>query len=215
MRVWFLKETKSFCTSCATGCNTLIGTREDVIYRQTPRENNAVNSSWMCDYGRLNFGYLQSDGPPARAGDSRGRQTDRRPIGTLRFTHAAAQLRQFAGSEIAILASGRMTNEELWLTSRLAKASWRRPDRHRAAHAVRAMTFLLSADRNPNTNGATTSRRDCASLARRLREIVDRRRSRARSRRLIALGENPVDIGLTAAQTRGAPRLRCHEHFVE
>src|SRR6478735_8319529 len=61
MRVWFLKETKSFCTSCATGCNTLIGTREDVIYRQTPRENNDVNSSWMCDYGRLNFAYVQSE----------------------------------------------------------------------------------------------------------------------------------------------------------
>ena len=40
MRVWFLKETKSICTSCATGCNTIIGTREDVIYRQTPREND-------------------------------------------------------------------------------------------------------------------------------------------------------------------------------
>ena len=60
MRVWFLKETKSFCTSCATGCNTLIGTREDVIYRQTPRENDAVNSCWMCDYGRLNFDYRRS-----------------------------------------------------------------------------------------------------------------------------------------------------------
>src|SRR5439155_1611575 len=60
-RVWFLKETKSICTSCATGCNTIIGTREDVIYRQTPRENDHVNSCWMCDYGRLNFYYLQSD----------------------------------------------------------------------------------------------------------------------------------------------------------
>ena len=61
MRVWFLKETKSICTSCATGCNTVIGTREDVIYRQTPRENNEVNSSWMCDYGRLNFDYVESE----------------------------------------------------------------------------------------------------------------------------------------------------------
>jgi NADH-quinone oxidoreductase subunit G len=58
MRVWFLKETKSFCTSCATGCNTIIGTREDVIYRQTPRENDAVNSCWMCDYGRLNYKWI-------------------------------------------------------------------------------------------------------------------------------------------------------------
>src|ERR1700674_5545340 len=60
MRVWFLKETKSICTSCATGCNTIIGTRENVIYRQTPRENDAVNSDWMCDYGRLNFHYVNS-----------------------------------------------------------------------------------------------------------------------------------------------------------
>ena len=60
MRVWFLKETKSICTSCATGCNIIIGTREDVIYRQTPRENNHVNSCWMCDYGRLNYKYLEA-----------------------------------------------------------------------------------------------------------------------------------------------------------
>ena len=33
MRVWFLKETKSLCTSCATGCNIVIGSREEKIYR--------------------------------------------------------------------------------------------------------------------------------------------------------------------------------------
>ena len=61
MRVWFLKETKSICTSCGTGCNTVIGSRQDVVYRQTPRENNEVNSAWMCDYGRLNFHYLHDE----------------------------------------------------------------------------------------------------------------------------------------------------------
>jgi NADH-quinone oxidoreductase subunit G len=29
MRVWFLKETKSLCTSCGTGCNAIIGSREE------------------------------------------------------------------------------------------------------------------------------------------------------------------------------------------
>jgi len=29
MRVWFLKETKSICTSCATGCSIVIGSREE------------------------------------------------------------------------------------------------------------------------------------------------------------------------------------------
>ena len=58
MRVWFLKETKSLCTSCATGCNIVIGSREEKIYRYEPRENDAVNSRWMCDYGRLNYKWI-------------------------------------------------------------------------------------------------------------------------------------------------------------
>ena len=58
MRVWFLKETKSLCTSCATGCNIVIGSREDKIYRYEPRENDAVNACWMCDYGRLNYKWI-------------------------------------------------------------------------------------------------------------------------------------------------------------
>ena len=58
MRVWFLKETKSVCTSCATGCNIIIGSREEKIYRYEPRQNDAVNSCWMCDSGRLNYKWV-------------------------------------------------------------------------------------------------------------------------------------------------------------
>src|SRR5213075_212263 len=120
MRVWFLKETKSICTSCATGCNTIIGTREDVIYRQTPRENDEVNSCWMCDYGRLNFYYLQSE---RRLLEPRIRSEGKLLAAdwAIAIAQAALQLKQFSGPEIAIVASGRMTNEELWLTRQLAK----------------------------------------------------------------------------------------------
>ena len=69
MRVWFLKETKSLCASCATGCNIIIGSREETIYRYEPRENNAVNSSWMCDYGRPE---LQVDQPRRTASRKSG-----------------------------------------------------------------------------------------------------------------------------------------------
>src|SRR5690242_1182289 len=61
MRVWFLKETKSVCTSCATGCNIIIGSREEKIYRYEPRENDAVNSTWMCDAGRLNYKWINRE----------------------------------------------------------------------------------------------------------------------------------------------------------
>src|SRR5256884_4047861 len=58
MRVWFLKETKSICTSCASGCNIVIGSREEKIYRYEPRQNGPVNGFWMCDYGRLNYRWV-------------------------------------------------------------------------------------------------------------------------------------------------------------
>lgn len=201
MRVWFLKETKSFCTSCATGCNTVIGTREDVIYRQTPRENDAVNSTWMCDYGRLNFDYLQSEKrllqPEILSGDKLI-ATD----WTTAIAHAAAQLKHFNGWEIAIIASARMTNEELWLTRQLANVL--------GVELIDIVPrfgesddILLSADRNPNTNGArwlgVTS-----YPGNRLREIVEGVAS-GRIRALVALGEDAVEIGLTPQQLSGLP----------
>jgi len=201
MRVWFLKETKSFCTTCATGCNTVIGTREDVIYRQTPRENDAVNSSWMCDYGRLNFDYLQSEKrllePEILSGDKLIASD-----WSTAIAHAAAQLKHFNGWEIAIIASGRMTNEELWLTRQFANIL--------GTDLIDIVPrtgpsddILLSADRNPNTNGARLLG-VTMNPGSRLREIVDGVAS-GRIRALVALDEDAIEIGLTPAQLSALP----------
>src|SRR5207244_1668039 len=120
MRVWFLKETKSVCTSCATGCNMIIGSREDLIYRQTPRENTAVNSVWMCDYGRLNFEYLTSTDRLLESAIFAGNKLQAAEWKKA-VEYAALQLKHFNGWDMAIVASARMTNEELWLTSQLAR----------------------------------------------------------------------------------------------
>src|SRR5205085_5401950 len=152
MRVWFLKETKSICTNCATGCNTLIGTREDIVYRQTPRENDHVNSCWMCDYGRLNFKYLEAENrllePQVLTGNTLGVVDWKNAI-----NQAALQLRQFSGSNIAIIASGRMTNEELWLTRKIADLLGGRYI-DIVPRFDEGDEILLCEDRNPNATGA-------------------------------------------------------------
>ena len=196
MRVWFLKETKSICTSCATGCNTIIGTREDVIYRQTPRENDAVNSSWMCDYGRLNFDYMQSERRLLEPQIVLGEKL----VGTgwpTAIAQAAQQVKQFSGSEIAIIASGRMTNEELWLTLQLARTL--------AVQLIDIVPrtgpgddILLSEDRNPNTNGARllgVAPKPGAKLPA-IAEAVGSGTVKA----LITLGENPTRLGISTEQ---------------
>jgi NADH-quinone oxidoreductase subunit G len=201
MRVWFLKETKSICTSCATGCNTIIGTREDVIYRQTPRENDAVNSCWMCDYGRLNFDYLQSEErllePRILSGDKLAAADWKTAI-----AHAALQLRHFSGWEIAIIASGRMTNEELWLTAQLARSlDVQLIDI--VPHRGPGDDILLSEDRNPNTNGARVLGITSEPGAK-LSDIAQAVKS-GRVKALIALHENPIDIGISAEQLSNLP----------
>jgi NADH-quinone oxidoreductase subunit G len=201
MRVWFLKETKSICTSCATGCNTVIGTREGVIYRQTPRENDAVNSCWMCDYGRLNFNYLQADNrllePQIRVDNKLSSASWK-----IALENVARQLKQFVGWQIAILASGRMTNEELWLTSLLAR--------------VLGITLidivprsgpgddiLLSKDRNPNTNGARLMRlaSPSGSMLQQIKDAIGSGQVQA----LITLGENPLKCGIAPGQLASLP----------
>jgi NADH-quinone oxidoreductase subunit G len=172
-----------------------------VIYRQTPRENDAVNSSWMCDYGRLNFGYLQSDRrllqPQILSGDKLIAAD-----WNLAITHAVAQLKHFSGWEIAILASGRMTNEELWLTSQLAKILGT-DLMDILPRTGPGDDILLSTDRNPNTNGARLLG-VTAEPGARLREMAEGVAA-GRIKALVALGENPLEIGLSLEQVKALP----------
>jgi NADH-quinone oxidoreductase subunit G len=197
MRVWFLKETKSICTSCGTGCNTVIGSREHTVYRQTPRENNDVNSAWMCDYGRLNFHYLHD---PLRLTEPKLREPD----GTMQtaswrvvLANAATKLRPFKGDQIGIIASGAMTNEELYLTRKLAGAL-QTSLVDIVPHSGEADKILLSADRNPNTNGAKLLQVAAETPGERLRTIVAKVNS-GEVRALICLGEDAVACGVTTS----------------
>jgi NADH-quinone oxidoreductase subunit G len=204
MRVWFLKETKSICTSCATGCNTVIGSREDVIYRQTPRENDHVNSCWMCDYGRLNFKYLEAENrllePQIRFGE-KIIPTD----WSTAIAQAALQLKGFSGSEIAIVASGRMTNEELWLTSQLAKSlGTQRIDI--VPRREPGDNILLSEDRNPNTNGARLILGSKSEPGANLLAIADAVRS-GRIKALVILKENTMHLGIPVEELAQLPVL--------
>ena len=152
MRVWFLKETKSIDTNCATGCNTTIWTRGNEIYRVTPRLNNDVNSEWMPDSHRLAFHDVQGDDrltDPMIKVDGVHEVTDWKTA----IEATADALKQFEASEIAIIASARQTNEELFLSKTLADILGTSAI-STVARNGEADGKLISADRNPNTNGA-------------------------------------------------------------
>ena len=199
MRVWFLKETKSICTSCGTGCNTIIGTRQNEIFRQTPRENDEVNSAWMCDYGRLNFHYVNY---PDRLKTPQIRESQGlvNTTWTSALVKAGELLKQFQKDEIAVVASARMTNEELWLTKKLIDSIG--TSHHDVVPRTGAADeILMSADRNPNTLGAQLMGVTGETPGSRLKSIADKIRS-GTIKAVVAHGENLTELGLTVDELR-------------
>ena len=160
MRVWFLKETPSIDVNCGTGTNITIWTRENKIHRITPRLNDEVNSAWMPDSHRLNFHHIDSE---ARLTEPLEKGAGILPVSSVpsfysttwpsAITSAASRIKSIPAAQTAIIASGRMTNEELFLARALA-AEIGTSQLSLVPRFGEADALLIAADRNPNTTGA-------------------------------------------------------------
>jgi len=156
-RVWFLKETKSICPNCATGCNTVLSSREGVVYRQTPRDNDAVNQCWMCDSGRLHYKFINDPrritAPSVKSTGMGERLSLTWPEATHQIAEKLKSLKG-GGGTIAAVATARATTEELFLFRKLVREILQVELVDCVSHTGDGDRFLLNADRNPNTNGA-------------------------------------------------------------
>jgi NADH-quinone oxidoreductase subunit G len=189
MRVWFLKETKSVCTSCATGCNITIGSREGAIQRYEPRENDSVNGPWMCDAGRLNYKWVGRDD---RLKDVliRGQKS----TWATATKEISAKLAAAPQGSVAVIASARQTTEELFLLGKLAQKLGAPTDSvPRLGDGDR---LLVNADKNPNMNGAwLTGVAAVPAAGGRLGLIAEAIRS-GQVRTLIVFGEDVTKCGI-------------------
>jgi NADH-quinone oxidoreductase subunit G len=190
MRVWFLKETKSLCTSCGTGCNTLLGSREEKMYRYIPRENDAVNGPWMCDAGRLNYKWIHR---PDRLKEVLIRGQKSTWVEAL--NEISEKLKRAATGSVAIVASARQTNEELWLISKLKNKLGALSDS--VPREGEADKLLVSADKNPNTNGARLTRICFTEVGSNLPQIAQGIQS-GTIKTLIVFGEDVTKHGIGA-----------------
>ena len=73
-RAWELDRTASVCPNCTQGCNVIMETRENQVVRMRPRPNEYVNAWFMCDWGRLNYRWMnernRAEQPMVRANGS-------------------------------------------------------------------------------------------------------------------------------------------------
>jgi NADH-quinone oxidoreductase subunit G len=191
MRVWFLKETRTIDVNCGTGANIIVSARENVIYRITPRQNDAVNSCWLPDSHRLNFKYV-SDERRLKVSMVKGESVEWRTAIAI----AAEMLKAHASDKIGLIASARATNEELFLVRRLTGALGIDKQHDIVPRTGESDGLLVAADRNPNTTGAKLLGLTTSRPGYRLKRIADGVRSGA-IKALVCLGEDATKAGLS------------------
>lgn len=126
-RPWELGSSASICTQCPVGCNITFNTRREamadgkvVIKRVMPRQNEEVNEIWLCDKGRFAYHYAESkermSKPHIRKKSGNENRSERL---SQRASWEAAE--KLAGEgflkakkELVVLASGRLSNEDLF-----------------------------------------------------------------------------------------------------
>ncbi|MDB6025114.1 MAG: nuoG [Verrucomicrobiales bacterium] len=195
MRVWFLKETKSLCTSCGTGCNTIVGSREEVMYRYEPRENDAVNSTWMCDSGRLNYKWVNREDRLSKVQGSKLKVQSQEKAWSVAIRDISEILRKAAAGSVAFVASARQTNEELYLLKKLATKSNAITDS--VPRIGEGDRLLLNADRNPNSTGSRLIGISGEKMGSNLSKIAEGIRSGS-IKTLIVFGEDVTKHGIGA-----------------
>ncbi|OGN92978.1 MAG: NADH dehydrogenase (quinone) subunit G [Chloroflexi bacterium RBG_13_50_21] len=121
-RPWELCTTASICPHCPVGCNLAINLRREarsggevVIKRIMPRQNESVNEIWICDKGRFAYHYAESKErltqPLVR------REGELVNIGWDEALSYVAENFKDAGKNLLTLASGRLSNEDLFSLS--------------------------------------------------------------------------------------------------
>ena len=155
-RAWKLRSTPSICPGCSIGCNLWIDHHERTVYRFTPRENPAINATWLCDHGRFLADSLN---------DQSNAHPQHRVAGQLRDVSWGEAIRALAldlgaARTLRIVASAAMSNEELFLARELFGHHLRgeivvpvhRGEPRRMRNGARE--WLASSDGHPNSEGA-------------------------------------------------------------
>jgi NADH-quinone oxidoreductase subunit G len=146
MRVWFLKQTNSIDTESSVGANTVVWSREGVIYRITPRQNDGVNDTWMADTGRDLFKAVRAPNRLTAA------KLDGLDTSLEIALNTAGAILKAAGRTVALVGSGRSSVEEHSLARKLAETLG--ASTHMISRSGEGDRMLISGDRNPNVRGA-------------------------------------------------------------
>jgi NADH-quinone oxidoreductase subunit G len=148
-RVWNLHSGDSVCADCSVGCNTRVDLdAKENIKRIKPRRNDAVNKEWMCDAGRLSFGYARTNRlhkPKVHGRDATWKDARRAALDLLSAPNSVALVSAWNTSEA-------MESLKSFLAEEAPQARTFGYGNPVVADQV-FPGFTIRGDKNPNANG--------------------------------------------------------------
>jgi len=115
-RPFDLKSADGVCRHCSAGCNVRVDERQGQIVRVLARENPEVNDAWTCDKGRYAF---RHDDAATRITTPLVRDRGLEPAS---FGEALLRVADATrGARVGIIAGGRLTDEDAYALSKLAR----------------------------------------------------------------------------------------------
>ena len=193
MRTWFLKAVDSICAESSAGVNTRVWSREGVIYRITPRRNDAVNDMWIADSGRYVFERFKSENRVERA------CLDSSPCDISYAINRCVEIIKLG--KVAIVANAWQSLEEQYIIGELAKATGAKI--YMASHLGEDDGKLVSADKTPNMRGAFVVGLISEYPKADLSELAEKVRS-GEVGTILCLRENLLELGFDAKDFKTA-----------
>jgi NADH-quinone oxidoreductase subunit G len=117
-RPFDVKSEDSVCPHCACGCNIRVDVRRGEVVRHLARDNEEVNDAWLCDKGRYAFRFPDRD----RLTTPLLRLPGLAPASFQEVFRAIADRAQ--GGRVAFLGGGRLTDEDNYAMSKLARTAF-------------------------------------------------------------------------------------------
>ena len=118
-RPFDLRSADSVCPHCACGCNIRVDLRRGQVVRHLARDNYDVNDAWLCDKGRFAFSFADSS---ERLETPLLRERGLEPVS---FQEAFSAIARWAGEgPAAFLAGGRLSDEDAYALSKLARTAF-------------------------------------------------------------------------------------------
>ena len=125
-REWELQPIRGICNHCAVGCNVVFQVKDDQVVKiNADTENDPCG--WLCSMGKFGYDYLRGEErlntPLIRTGE-RGSGEFREASWEEALEYAAkglSEIKKKNPDNLAVLSSGRCTNEENYLLQKFAR----------------------------------------------------------------------------------------------